>query len=95
MAIYDVPAAIDLVLAVTGYSKVDIGGVSLGATLPIITLSEKPKYNAKIRNLLLMAPASRMVSGYKGAQYYLLRKAIRMFLVIIATFYSDNCFYLD
>lgn len=68
----------------TGYSKVDVGGVSLGATIPLMTLSEKPEYNQKIRNLILMAPATRMVSGYQGAQYYFFRSAIRKFLVIIS-----------
>ncbi|XP_025414283.1 lipase 3-like [Sipha flava] len=80
LAIYDLPAAIDLVLSVTGHSKVDVGGVSLGATIPLITLAEKPEYNKKVRNLVLMAPATRMGSGYQGIQYYFIRKAIRTFL---------------
>lgn len=83
MAIYDLPAAIDLVIAVTGHSKVDVGGVSLGASIPLMTLAERPEYNAKIRNLLLMAPATRMGSGYEGFQYFFLKKSIRMILVII------------
>lgn len=61
----------------------DVGGVSLGATIPLIMLAEKPEYNEKIRNLLLMAPATRITSAYKGPQYYLIRKAVRQFLVII------------
>ncbi|XP_015364411.1 PREDICTED: lipase 3-like [Diuraphis noxia] len=80
LAIYDLPAAIDLVISVTGHSKVDVGGVSLGATIPLMTLSEKPEYNKKVRNLILMAPASRMGSGYRGAQYYFIRSAFRKFL---------------
>ncbi|XP_026806196.1 gastric triacylglycerol lipase-like [Rhopalosiphum maidis] len=80
LAIYDLPAAIDLVISVTGYSKVDVGGVSLGGTIPLITLSEKPEYNKKVRNMILMAPASRMGSSYKGAPYYFVRTAIRQFL---------------
>lgn len=83
LAVYDLPAAIDLVLSVTGHTKVDVGGVSLGATIPLITLAEKPEYNKKVRNLLLMAPATRMASGYQGIQYYFVRKAVRAFLVII------------
>lgn len=82
LGIYDLPAAIDLVISVTGYPKVDVGGVSLGATVPLITLAEKPEYNKKIRNLILMAPATRIKSAYKGATYYFLRTAIRKFLVI-------------
>lgn len=82
MGIYDLPAAIDLVISVTGYSKVDVGGVSLGGTIPLITLAEKPEYNAKIRNLLLMAPATRMGSGFQGFQFFFARKMIRRILVI-------------
>jgi len=84
LAIYDLPAAIDLVISVTGYSKVDVGGVSLGGTIPLITLAEKPEYNKKVRNLILMAPASRMGSTYKGVPYFFIRTAIRTFLVIIS-----------
>jgi len=82
--IYDLPAAIDFVISVTGHSKVDVGGVSLGGTIPLITLSEKPEYNKKVRNLVLMAPASRMGSGYRGLQYYFIRKALQTFIVIIS-----------
>lgn len=83
MGVYDLPAAIDLVIAVTGYSKIDVGGVSLGGTIPLITLAEKPEYNAKIRNLLLMAPATRMGKGFQGIQYLFARRLIRTILVII------------
>ena len=68
----------------TGHSKVDVGGVSLGGTIPLITLAEKPEYNKKVRNLILMAPASRMSHAYMGAQYYFVRAAIRKLLVIIS-----------
>ncbi|XP_060867445.1 uncharacterized protein LOC132942812 [Metopolophium dirhodum] len=80
LAIYDLPAAIDLVISVTGYSKVDVGGVSLGGTIPLITLAERPEYNKKVRNLVLMAPASRMGSGYQGLPYYFVRAALRRFI---------------
>jgi len=83
MGIYDLPAAIDLVISVTGYSKVDVGGVSLGGTIPLITLAEKPEYNEKVRNLVLMAPATRMGSQWKGIQYFYFRKTIQVFLVNI------------
>lgn len=83
MGVYDLPAAIDLVLSVTGYSKVDVGGVSLGGTIPLITLAERPNYNEKVRNLILMAPASRMASTLAGKQYYFYKMAIRRFLVNI------------
>lgn len=82
MGVYDLPAAIDFVTSITGYPKVDVAGISLGGTLPLIALSERPEYNKKIRNLILMAPGSRVSSAYKGIQYYFFRKAIRAFLVI-------------
>jgi len=69
---------------VTGYSKVDVGGVSLGGTIPLITLAERPEYNKKVRNLVLMAPASRMGSGYQGLPFYFIRAALRRFIVIIS-----------
>lgn len=81
MGIYDLPAAIDLVISVTGHSRVDVGGVSLGGTIPLIMLAEKPQYNEKIRNLVLMAPATRMGSQWKGVQYFFIRKVIQAFLV--------------
>lgn len=87
MGIYDLPAAIDLVIAVTGYSKVDVGGLSLGGTLPLITLAEKPEYNSKVRNLVLMAPASRMGSRFKSFQYFFTKKVVRKMLVIIVIKY--------
>lgn len=87
MGIYDLPAAIDLVISVTGHLKVDIAGVSLGGTIPLITLAEKPQYNEKIRNLVLMAPATRMGSQWKGVQYFFIRKTIQAFLVNVWFFY--------
>lgn len=89
MGVYDLPAAIDLVISVTGYSKVDVGGVSLGGSIPIIALAERPEYNKKVRNLILMAPATRMTSAYHGKQYYFVKKAIRIFLVIM---YFNNIY---
>jgi len=83
MALYDLSAAIDLVISVTGYSKVDVGGVSLGAALPVGLLSVKTEYNEKVRNLVLMAPTTRMGSQYRGIQYYYLRRTLRSFLVIL------------
>uniref|UniRef100_T1IT67 Partial AB-hydrolase lipase domain-containing protein n=1 Tax=Strigamia maritima TaxID=126957 RepID=T1IT67_STRMM len=44
---YDLPAIIDHVLNVTGYSKLFLIGHSLGATVPILTLSAKSEYNDK------------------------------------------------
>lgn len=85
MSVYDLTASVDLVLSVTGYSKVDIVGVSLGATLPLIMLSERPEYNEKIRNLIMMAPASRM-STIQGFSYFFYRRAINVFLVIMLLF---------
>ncbi|CAG7825070.1 unnamed protein product, partial [Allacma fusca] len=54
---YDVPATIDYVLGVTGQSKLNWVGFSLGNTGLIGALSLFPKYNDKINAAVAMAPA--------------------------------------
>lgn len=56
-------AAIDFILKKTGHSKLDVVGYSLGTTIALIGLSEKPEYNSKINKLVLMAPTSRLKSS--------------------------------
>ncbi|XP_050519804.1 uncharacterized protein LOC126893533 [Daktulosphaira vitifoliae] len=60
LALNDMIQSIDYVLEKTGYNKIDLGGYSLGGTLALIGLSERPEYNKKVDRLLLMAPATRM-----------------------------------
>ncbi|XP_050424543.1 lipase member K-like [Adelges cooleyi] len=60
LAKYDMTVVIDYVLEKTGYPKVDLVGFSLGGTIALIGLSEKPQYNNKIDRLVLIAPTSRM-----------------------------------
>jgi len=62
MGIYDFPAAVDFVLNKTGRPKLDVIGYSLGATIALVGLSEKPSYNNKVDKLVLMAPTTRMTS---------------------------------
>lgn len=52
--------AIDFILNKTGHSKVDVVGYSLGTTLALAGLSDRPEYNSKINKLVLMAPTSRL-----------------------------------
>jgi len=77
MGIYDFPAVVDFVLNKTGRAKLDIVGYSLGATIALVGLSEKPAYNSKIDKLVLMAPTTRMISYglpvsafYRGSMFF-------------------------
>lgn len=54
--------AIDFILNYTGHSKLDVVGYSLGTTIALTGLSEKPEYNSKINKLVIMAPTSRLTS---------------------------------
>jgi len=58
MGVYDLPAVINFILKKTEYSKLDIVGYSLGASITFACLSDKPEYNAKINKLVLIAPAT-------------------------------------
>lgn len=63
MGVYDMTAAIDFILIKTGHSKLDVLGYSLGTTIALVGLSERPEYNLKINKLVLMAPTSRLKSA--------------------------------
>lgn len=63
MGVYDMTAAIDFILKKTGYSKLDMVGYSLGTTISLVGLSDRPEYNSKINKLVLMAPTSRLKSA--------------------------------
>lgn len=62
MGVIDMPTVIDFVLNNTGYSKLDIVGYSLGGTIALVGLSDRPEYNDKVNKLVLMAPAVRLQS---------------------------------
>lgn len=57
---YDLPAMIDFVLNATNASQLIYIGHSQGATVPLVLLSTRPEYNAKINQLHLSAPAPFM-----------------------------------
>ncbi|XP_050424325.1 gastric triacylglycerol lipase-like [Adelges cooleyi] len=59
-AIYDLTAAIDYVLNITEHDKVDLTGYSLGGTIALIALSERPEYQSKVNKLVMVGPTSRM-----------------------------------
>lgn len=63
MGVYDMTTTIDFILKTTGYSKLDVVGYSLGTTISLACLSDKPEYNSKINKLVLMAPTSRLKSS--------------------------------
>lgn len=62
IGIYDFTAVVDFILNKTGHPKVDIVGYSLGSTIALVGLAEKPEYNDKVNKLVLMAPTARMTS---------------------------------
>merc|ERR1719430_538496 len=57
---YDVTAGIDYALKVTGQSKVNYLGHSMGCTQYLVMLSQLPEYNEKIRLGILLAPPAFM-----------------------------------
>ncbi|XP_001951191.1 gastric triacylglycerol lipase [Acyrthosiphon pisum] len=63
MGVYDMTTTIDFILKTTGYSKLDVVGYSLGTTISLACLTDRPEYNSKINKLVLMAPTSRLKSS--------------------------------
>lgn len=63
MGVYDMTTTIDFILKNTGYSKLDVVGYSLGTTISLVCLTDRPEYNSKINKLVLMAPTSRLKSS--------------------------------
>lgn len=57
IAVNDLPAVIDMVLAISGNTQTFYVGHSLGTTVITALLSEKPEYNQKINTAFLLAPA--------------------------------------
>ncbi|XP_050424541.1 lipase 3-like isoform X3 [Adelges cooleyi] len=81
MGVLDMTTAIDFVLNETGYSKIDILGYSLGTTMALAGLSNRPKYNDKINKLVLMAPTSRLKE--LGMPLSMVRRYARLITVFL------------
>ena len=57
---YDLPAMVDYVLRVTGHSHLHFVGHSMGATIAVVMLSERPHYNDKLKITILLAPVTKL-----------------------------------
>jgi pimeloyl-ACP methyl ester carboxylesterase len=57
---YDLPAMVDYVLRVTGHSNLHFVGHSMGATIAVVMLSERPQYNDKLKITILLAPVIKL-----------------------------------
>ncbi|KAF4520578.1 hypothetical protein B566_EDAN011131 [Ephemera danica] len=60
MGVYDIAAELDHVTSVSGEEQVVYIGHSMGTTMFWILCSEKPKYNAKIKQMHALAPVAFM-----------------------------------
>ncbi|TMW54873.1 hypothetical protein DOY81_000106 [Sarcophaga bullata] len=60
IGLYDVPNMIDYVLQKTGENQLQYVGHSQGTTVYLVMMSEKPKYNEKIKSAHLLGPAAYM-----------------------------------
>lgn len=60
MGVYDIPAAIDYALAVSGQQDLYYVGHSMGTTMFWIAMAERPEYNQKIRLMSALAPVAFM-----------------------------------
>lgn len=56
IGIYDLPAALDYILAETNKTQVHYVGFSMGTSVFFIMASEKPEYQAKVRTQISLAP---------------------------------------
>lgn len=60
IALYDLPAMIDYVIATTGQPRIQYAGHSQGTTTFFILMSLRPEYNDKIRSGHMLAPVAYM-----------------------------------
>ncbi|XP_069686779.1 lipase 3-like [Periplaneta americana] len=60
IGMYDLPAMIDYVLQVTGHPNLHFVGHSMGATIAVVMLSERPQYNEKLKITILLAPVVKL-----------------------------------
>lgn len=92
MGIYDFPASIDFIINKTGYAKVDVLGYSLGATIALIGLSDKPEYNNKIDKLVLMAPSTRLTKlDFPLSLFYLYSPVFKVYILEYQSLPLKNC----
>ncbi|XP_014248111.1 lipase 3-like [Cimex lectularius] len=56
IGVYDIPAAVDFMLNKTGEESIIYIGHSMGTSVCMVALSERPEYNKKIRAAVLLAP---------------------------------------
>lgn len=61
MGAHDVPATVDYVIGHTGSDSLDYIGFSQGAGVLLIMCSERPVYCGKLRTVIMLAPATRLV----------------------------------
>lgn len=59
---YDLPAAIDFILANTSQQQIHYVGHSQGGTVYTVFLAMRPEYNIKIQSSYLLAPATYMAN---------------------------------
>jgi pimeloyl-ACP methyl ester carboxylesterase len=60
IGMYDLPAMVDYVLRVTGHSDLHFVGHSMGATIAVVMLSQRPQYNDKLKITILLAPVIKL-----------------------------------
>ncbi|XP_055851844.1 lipase 3 [Episyrphus balteatus] len=65
MGVYDMPAMVDYILAITGQKTMHFGGVSQGATIFLVMNAMFPQYNEKFDTAHLLAPVA-FVNHMKG-----------------------------
>lgn len=60
MGMYDIPASIDYILTATSAPSLYYVGHSMGCTAFFVAMSERPEYNAKVKLMSALAPATFM-----------------------------------
>lgn len=64
--IYDTAATIDYILSLTGQSQVSLVGHSMGSTMQLVLLSNRPEYNSKVNVVLAFAPVAIVTHSFPG-----------------------------
>lgn len=88
IGIYDVPACIDYILNQTKSSQLDYVGFSQGTTVFFIMASQLPQYNAKISNMIALAPVAYLEHSQNrllnllNKYYGLIRKVLGFFDIL-------------
>lgn len=67
---YDLPAAIDYVLAKTQSTQLHYVGFSMGTTVFYIMASEHPEYQPKIRSQISLAPVAYLGNTRSAMKYF-------------------------